>query len=157
MNKYAEKAEVDSTGFQDVIETATTTYAYTRGVTTKIILRSYVDEKYKNILEVPDPMIVFCYHPDGCQIIAITCPDKDNYTVPYKKVKLLFLDVVTGNVTKTIQGLNSHTVLVAYHACACLSPTRGVELIWATLMQINFWNLETGEERIAFKSVGFYK
>ena len=116
-------------------------------------MRSYTDEKYKNILKVPDPMVVFCYHPDGQQIIAITCPDKDKHTVPYKKVKLLFFDVASGNVIKTIKGLESHTVLVAYHACACLSPTRGVELIWATLMQVNFWNLETGEERIAFKSV----
>lgn len=153
LNKYAEKAKENSTGFQDVIETANTSYAYTRGSTTKILVRSYTDKKYEKTLKIPDPLVVFCYHPDGRQIVAITCPDKDKPTVPYKKVKLLFFDVATGNITKTIKGLESHTVVLAYHACACVSPTRGVELVWATLMQVNFWNLETGEERIAFKSV----
>ena len=126
-----------------MIETATTTYAYTRGVTTKITVRSYTDEKYKNTLKVPDPMVMFCYHPDGQQIIAITCPDKDKHTVPYKKVKLLFFDIASGNVTKTIKGLESHTVLIAYRACACLSPTRGVELIWATPVSYTHLTLPT--------------
>ena len=31
----------------------------------------------------------------------------------------------------------------------------GRELIWTVMTQINFWNLETGDERIALKTVSF--
>jgi len=37
-------------------------------------------------------------------------------------------------------------------AMVCKMQT-GLELIWPTLMQINFWNLETGQERKALQSV----
>ena len=146
-----EKPKANKTGFQDLTDASNITFAYTRGDAKQIIVRDFTKVK-KVVLKIPYTLVVFCYTPDGGQIVAIACPDKDNYSVSYKTMILYFFDVETGDVARKIEGKDSHTVVMAYDACASLTP-RGLELVWATLMQINFWNLDTGEERVALKSV----
>ena len=93
---------------------------------------------------------MFVFTPDGSQIVAITSPDPN--TVAFKRAFLYIYNPSSGELIKEIEGKDSHTVLMCYHA-SIYQSSAGLELIWTTLMQVNFWNLETGEERTTLKQV----
>lgn len=46
-----------------------------------------------------------------------------------------------------------HPMISTLYDVTIVKTANGMELIWPVLNQINFWNLETGQERAALKVV----
>ena len=45
-------------------------------------------------------------------------------------------------------------MVISVHDMSIVKLEKGWEVVWPVIFQINFWNLNTGVERVALKSVG---
>ena len=45
-------------------------------------------------------------------------------------------------------------MIISVHDMSIVKLEKGWEVVWPVMFQINFWNLNSGVERVALKSVG---
>lgn len=133
----------------DVVAAGNEVFAYTRGKSTEFIFGNYTNENFRKVIKPPHPLIILSFLPDGQQI-AVLCSPETKET--YKQAVMLIYDAKSGNIVKNLSGKDRHTVMTCYDSSVAMTSF-GMTFIWATIMQINFWNLETGEERITLKTV----
>ena len=72
----------------------------------------------------------------------------------YLQVHLVIYDTSSWSVTKDSKSKFDAMIINIYDMALC-NLKKGWELIWPTMFQINFWNINTGVERVALKSVSF--
>ena len=116
--QYEEKAKENSTGFSDIVSVSNEYFAYTRGKDTEFIVREISQDKKKKKKPVksPDPFVMYCFTPDGCEIVAITSPD--SASVPFKRVTLRFFDIKSGTFNERFSRY--------YYSCSKILYIQGI-------------------------------
>lgn len=147
--KITEKAEDNSSGFTNIVGAGNEVFAYTRGKNTEFTIGSYSKDNFRKTVKPPHPLVMFSFTPDGERIVVLCSPTTE---VSYKQAVLLIYNANSGHVTKKFEGKDRHTVMMCYDASVA-KTTFGLEFVWATIFQINFWNLDTGQERTSLKTV----
>ena len=85
----------------------------------------------------------------GDRLVLLSCPKIES---SYKKMVLHIYCSTSWNILTKHESKDSHIIATCYNASIAELET-GIEFIWPTMFQVNFWNLETGMERSALKSV----
>lgn len=146
------KAAPNESGFSDVVGAGNEVFAYTRGKPKEILVGKYTQEKFRKVIKPPHPALTFCFAPDGERIVMVTSPVTKDV---YKQAVFFVYNATTGNILKKYDGIDRHTVMMCYDACVADTPF-GLEMIWATIFQVNIWNVDTNAERTTLKTVGVY-
>jgi len=113
--KYEEKAEENPTGFYDIVSVSNEYFAYTRGKDTEFFIREFTQEKEKKMVKSPDLLVMYCFTPDGSEIVAITSPDP--ITVPYKRVVFRFFSPISGS-NRRFFSINFFIILYLIFMCS---------------------------------------
>lgn len=147
---YEETAEDSSTGYTDTISGGGNYYGYTRGKNTELTIRKADDQSYVKKLKVPYGLMYFIFDERGSELV--TLGTNSSLQEQYKEVHLVIWDTSSWNIAKDSKSTFDTMIITVYHM-SLVKMKFGWELIWPVLFQINFWNLNTGVERVALKSV----
>ena len=58
----------------------------------------------------------------------------------------------TANLKREFESHSGHLVITVFH-CSIFDGPSGPEVVWPTMMEVNYWNIVTGEQRVALTSV----
>lgn len=144
-HKIEDKPPESKDPLVDIIMAGTDQFVYSRKVKDRFFVGKIADHKYKKKIKSPSSIVFFTFSEDRSKFVLLNSPSSVNEA--YKTVWLHIYDPVTWNIVKKLEGMDSHTILYVTNV-----SMSGDELIWPTMLQINFWNVQTGRERHAMKS-----
>ena len=137
--------------FKDIIAGCDDLFAYTRGNSKEIKIRNLLDEKFEKTITSPHTLLNFRLSPSGKYLVAIT---SEGYNASGTSIDIYIVvwNASSWDIVKDVQSNFDHmlsgTVFMSMQVVQ-----DGIQLIWCTYYEINFWNVDTEKESIALKQV----
>ena len=92
----------------------------------------------------------FIISSDGKDLCVLASPS-DMQDSP-KIVKLFIYEMETATLKREFESHSGHFIITVFHSSIFDGPS-GPEVVWPTMMEVNYWNIVTGEQRVALRSV----
>ena len=148
--KVSHSSETNASGFTNILAAGEKFFAYTRGNNKEIHIRNFTDEKFLKSICLTCGIIFFVISSDGKDLCVLASPS-DMQDSP-KIVKLFIYEIETASLKREFESHSGHLIIFVYHTSIFDGPS-GPEVVWPTLNEVNYWNIITGEQRVALRSV----
>ena len=148
--KIAHSSKTNASGFINILAAGEKFYSYTRGNNKKIHIRDFTDKNVLKSVKLTCGIIFFVISSDGKDLCVLASPSSMQDSP--KIVKLFIYEMETATLKREFESLSGHLITTVFH-CSIFDGPSGPEVVWPTMMEVNFWNIVTGEQRIALRSV----
>ena len=148
--KIAHSSKTNASGFINILAAGEKFYSYTRGNNKKIHIRDFTDKNVLKSVKLTCGIIFFVISSDGKDLCVLASPSSMQDSP--KIVKLFIYEMETATLKREFESHSGHLITTVFH-CSIFDGPSGPEVVWPTMMEVNFWNIVTGEQRIALRSV----
>ena len=148
--KIAHSSKTNASGFINILAAGEKFYSYTRGNNKKINIRDFTDKNVLKSIKLTCGIIFFVISFDGKDLCVLASPSSMQDSP--KIVKLFIYEMETATLKREFESHSGHLITTVFH-CSIFDGPSGPEVVWPTMMEVNFWNIVTGEQRIALRSV----
>ena len=148
--KIAHSSKTNASGFINILAAGEKFYSYTRGNNKKIHIRDFTDKNVLKSIKLTCGIIFFVISSDGKDLCVLASPSSMQDSP--KIVKLFIYEMETATLKREFESHSGHLITTVFH-CSIFDGPSGPKVVWPTMMEVNFWNIVTGEQRIALRSV----
>ena len=148
--KISHSSETNASGFVNVLAAGEKFYSYTRGNNKEIYVRDFTDKNFLKSINLKCGIMFFVISSDGKDLCVLASPS-DMQDFP-KIVKLFIYEMETATLKREFESHSGHFIITVFHSSIFDGPS-GPEVVWPTMMEVNYWNIVTGEQRVALRSV----